>query len=277
MYANVDVKSVIVIAGVCRHIWRCPPVHGRQNDQKVPTVQSTWYAIAIEQVTRSNSCDYYSPHFVFCCALCLRCSVHAPSAAVRPANFVTHTHTQLSHTRTHDSITWHRRYFCVASVALMGPSGRRGTGWHRRHFCLAGVAFGATDFTLCGRHGSWWHGRPFWVADVALGDIDGVFAWQARHLWHWAGFGGALFHKTLPSGSEGALYTQLFHPKHFHIKLSHAILSHTNVNTQHFHAHSIVTHTHNSFTYNTFTCNSFTQDSVAHNSFRLFHKQLLCI
>ena len=277
MYANVDVKSVIVIAGVCRHIWRCPPVHGRQNDQKVPTVQSTWYAIAIEQVTRSNSCDYYSPHFVFCCALCLRCSVHAPSAAVRPANFVTHTHTTLSHTHA-------RLYHMTSTLLLRGKRGTYGTKWqawhwvtstsllfgrrgiwcHRFYFVWEAWQLVARTSLLGGRCGTWWHWRCFCVAGaalVALGRVwRGAFSQNsAQRVW-----GGAL-HTTL---SPKALSHKTLSRNSFTHKCQHTTLS----RTQHCH-----THTHNSFTYNTFTCNSFTQDSVAHNSFRLFHKQLLCI
>ena len=175
--------------------------------------------------SRGGHCEFFSPHLcvgVFIFFVRSRpppaCFVCPPSAAVRPANFVSHN--SLAHSGLLRGRAWH----LVTSTLLL--CGGRGTCWHRRYFCVAGVAF---TLLLCGRRGTLW------------------LEWQLFHT-NFVAL-NSLFHTQ--HCDRQLLHT---HTALSHNSFTDNFVTHTHT-TLFSHTHNIVTHnsfTHNSFTHSTF-------------------------
>ena len=187
-----------------------------------------------------SSYDDYSPHL--CVGFLLfvvhfrpppACSVRPPSAAVRATNFVTRTTLPQHNSLTHNFITWHRRYFCVAGVA---PTAH--TAWQAWHLVTS-------TSLLCGRHCTYGAGPGLagritqlfhnTFTHTALSHIHNSFTHQHSHTHTIL---SVIIHSSFTQPCHAQLFhTQLFHAQHFH-------RHHFHTHTQLFHTQTWNTHTH---------------------------------
>jgi hypothetical protein len=158
--------------------------------------------------------------YFFCALPSAARLLRLPSVCSRPPP-PTLSHTTPSHTAA----------FCVAG---------HGIWWHRRYFCVAGVALADIDVTFVLQA---WHSRCFCVADVALYGLNDIsFTPTLSHLTlsHTALWQTTLAHTALSHNSftdNFVTHTTLF--AHTHNIVTHNSFTHNSF------AHSTFAHTHN--------------------------------